>query len=184
MGKLGDGLTVFVKRECETCVMVVAVLERLTAELGLTIVTQDDPTFPEIDGVIHDSDLSLSWHNHIETVPTLIRRSGGQEVERTAGWDRFEWERLTGLENLGSGGSGSDLPDLDLPDFRPGCGSISVDPDRVDELAARFGSSSTVSRRIDFAELEDQFEAMHDRGWSDGLPLVPPTPDREAIVVS
>lgn len=175
MGKLVDGLTVFVKRECETCVMVVPVLEQVAADLDLdlAIITQDDPTFPPIDGVIHDGDLSLSWHNDVETVPTLIRRSGGHEVERTVGWSRVEWERLTGLTGLGSHGSGSDLPDT-----RPGCGSMSVDPDRVDELAAHFGSSSTSSRRIEFAELEDEFEAMHDRGWSDGLPLVPPTSER------
>ncbi len=34
----------------------------------LMIVTQDDPTFPALDGVIHDADLRLSWHADIETV--------------------------------------------------------------------------------------------------------------------
>jgi hypothetical protein len=31
---------------------------------------------------------------------------------------------------------------------------------------------------VELAALEDEFEAMHDRGWSDGLPLVPPTEKR------
>ena len=168
METLPDGLVVVVKRDCETCQMVVPVLEQLLAATDLTIITQDDPTFPAIDGVIHDEDLSRSWHADIETVPALIRRVDGQEVERTIGWSRRQWESLTGASGLGA----------DLPDQRPGCGSMSVDPDRVDALAARFGASSLSARRVAFAELEDTFEAMYRRGWSDGLPLVPPTPER------
>jgi len=49
---------------------------------------------------------------------------------------------------------------------------------RADELNARMGGSGLMTRRVDFAELEDDFEAMYDRGWSDGLPLVPPTEAR------
>jgi hypothetical protein len=168
METLPDGLVVVVKRDCETCQMVVPVLEQLLAATDLTIITQDDPTFPALDGVIHDEDLSHSWHADIETVPALIRRVDGEEVERTVGWSRPQWEGLTGASGLGA----------DLPDQRPGCGSMSVDPDRVDALAARFGASSLSARHVEFAELEDTFEAMYERGWSDGLPLVPPTPER------
>jgi hypothetical protein len=168
METLPDGLVVVVKRDCETCQMVVPVLEQLQAATDLTIITQDDPAFPAIDDVIHDEDLSRSWHADIETVPTLIRRADGEEVERTVGWSRPKWESLTGTSGLGT----------DLPDQRPGCGSMSVDPDRVDALATRFGSSNLSSRHVEFAELEDTFEAMYERGWSDGLPLVPPTPER------
>jgi len=168
METLPDGLVVVVKRDCDTCQMVVPVLEQLLAATDLTIITQDDPTFPAIDDVIHDEDLSRSWHADIDTVPTLIRRADGEEVERTVGWSRSQWESLTGTSGLGA----------DLPDQRPGCGSMSVDPDRVDALATRFGSSNLSARHIKFAELEDTFEAMYERGWSDGLPLVPPTPER------
>jgi len=45
-------------------------------------------------------------------VPTLIRFAGGREVGRTYGWDRGEWERLSGIAGLGP----------DLPQARPGCG--------------------------------------------------------------
>ncbi len=168
MKSLADGFVAFVKRDCETCAMVVPVLEQLHVELGLQIVTQDDPDFPAIPDVIHDVDLRLSWHDNVETVPTIIRRVDGVERDRTVGWSRTQWQQLTGVEGLGPG----------LPDMRPGCGSMSVDPDRVDELAARFGGTLTSSRQVQFAELEDEFEAMFDRGWSDGLPLVPPTPER------
>ena len=169
-----DGLVAFVKRDCETCVMVEPVLQQLLEAGVLTqIVTQDDPTFPALPDVIHDEDLARSWHADIETVPTLMKRSAGEEVERTAGWSRDRWEALTGTSGLG----------LDLPDQRPGCGSMSVDPDRIDALNAEFSGGAS-SRRVEFAELEDEFEAMFERGWSDGLPLVPPTPERVARMLS
>lgn len=135
----------------------------------LTVYTQDDLTFPESVAALDDLDLSLSWHHNIETVPTLIRvDDDGQEESRIIGWSRDQWQAFTGNMELG----------ITLPEFRPGCGSLSVDPSRSDELNARMGGSGLATRRVDFAELEDEFEAMYDRGWSDGLPLVPPTEAR------
>jgi hypothetical protein len=162
---LPDGLVVVVKAECETCRMVAPILSSLP---DATIYTQDDPDFPPGAGAVHDADLALSWHHDIETVPTLIRVIDGVEAERTVGWARTEWERITGVDGLGEG----------LPAFRPGCGSLSVDPDRVDALRVRFAGGVLRSRRIELAELEDEIEAMFDRGWSDGLPVVPPTEER------
>ncbi|MBJ7509405.1 MAG: thioredoxin, partial [Ilumatobacteraceae bacterium] len=98
----------------------------------------------------------------------VLRIENGVEVARTVGWVRDEWLKITGLSSLG----------VELPDFRPGCGSLSVDPDLVDELRVRFGSSTLTSRRVDVADAEDEFEAMFDRGWTDGLPVVPPTEQR------
>ena len=37
---------------------------------------------------------------------------------------------------------------------------------------------------IRFGAAEDPYEAMFDRGWSDGLPLVPPTPERVAQMLT
>lgn len=165
---LPEGLVVVVKRECETCRMVVPVLERLRAERILTVVTQDDPAFPAGLAPRHDHDLALSWHQQIETVPTLLRVAGGTVVDRTEGWLRAEWQRISELPDLGT----------DLPVMRPGCGSLSVDPDLVDELRVRFEGGTLRSRRVELAELEDDIEAMFARGWSDGLPVVPPTETR------
>jgi hypothetical protein len=166
---LPDGLVIVVKRECETCRMVVPVIEQLiNGPLPVTVYVQDDPTFPESLAPIHDVDLSISWHYDIETVPTVLSIENGVEVARTVGWVRDEWLKITGLSSLG----------VELPDFRPGCGSLSVDPDLVDELRVRFGSSTLTSRRVDVADAEDEFEAMFDRGWTDGLPVVPPTEQR------
>ncbi len=169
---LPDGLVAVVKRDCPTCVMVTDVLAELAAGPGVTVICQDDPSFPDgLGGVIHDVDLAMSWHHDIETVPTLLRVSDGAEQARTVGWSRREWSELSGATGLGR----------DLPEMRPGCGSLSVDPGLADELRVRFGGSVLKSRRVDIAELEDEWEAAHDRGWSDGLPVVPPT---EARVLS
>ena len=161
---LADGLVVIVKRDCATCVMVAPLL----ADLGATVYTQDDPTFPDGVAAIYDVDLAVSWHHDIETVPTLIRVIDGVESERTVGWVRDEWRRITGDANLGD----------DLTAFRPGCGSLSVDPDRVDALRARFSGHVLKSRRIELADLDDEMEMLFDRGFTDGLPVVPPTEER------
>jgi len=166
--QLADGLTVVVKKDCETCKMVVPVLEQLRSVRGLAIIVQDDPNFPDGLSGHHDADLSFSWFLDIETVPTLILAADGREVERAVGWDRQSWESLSGVTGLG----------LELPGFRPGCGSLSVDPDNVDRLRAQFSGVGLFARRVEVASAEDEFEAMFDRGWTDGLPVVPPTESR------
>jgi len=165
---LPDGLVVVVKQDCATCRLVEPVLGELASRSELTVYTQDDPGFPGGVDPVDDTSLAVSWHHDIETVPSLLRVEAGVETERTVGWHRQRWEALTGIDALG----------VDLPDFRPGCGSLSVDPDKVDELRVRFGASTLRSRRVEFAEAEDEVEAMFDRGWTDGLPVVPPTEAR------
>ncbi len=165
---LPNGLVAFVKRDCPTCELVVPALTQLVAGPGVSIVTQDDPTFPDGLSPVHDTDLSLSWHHDIETVPTLVLVENGVETDRTVGWSRADWERLSGVAALAP----------ELADLRPGCGSLSVDPLLVDELMVRFTGSTLRSRRIELAAMEDEMEAGFDRGWSDGLPIVPPTEAR------
>lgn len=178
---LPDGFVAVVKQDCPTCQLIEPVLVRLADAAALAaVVTQDDPSFPDLSDAggaaecRFDEDLTISYLWDIETVPTLLRIEDGEEVERLVGWDRQRWEDLTGLPDLGP----------ELPDWRPGCGSLSVDPMRADELAGRFSASGLRSRRVEFAELEDEFEAMWDRGWSDGLPLVPPTEARVARMLT
>ncbi len=158
--QLPDGLVAVVKRECPTCVLVEPVLR----DLGAAVWCQDDAGWFEHE----DTDLELSYRLGIETVPTLLRVEAGRETARVVGWSREQWEELTGRAGLGT----------DLPEHRPGCGSLSVDPFRMDALEARYGGSGLGSRRVELADLEDDHEAMFDRGWTDGLPVVPPTPER------
>lgn len=167
--RLPDGLVVVVKQECATCVMVAPVLAEIDAtSTPLTVYTQDDPSFPDTVAAIHDGDLAVSWHHDIETVPTIIRVVAGQEIERTVGWSKQAWRDLTGIATLGE----------DLPVMRPGCGSLSVDPDLVDALRVRFTGSTLTARHVEMATAEDEFESMFARGWTDGLPVIPPTPQR------
>ena len=159
----------FVKRDCPTCVEIEGVLADLSSRSRITVYTQDDPQFPSgVAGVVDDTALEMSWHHDIETVPTLIHVTAGREMARTVGWDRASWEAMTGVDDLG----------LDVADWRPGCGSLSVDPRNADRLDVLYGGGQLHSRRVEFAALEDEFEAMYDRGWSDGLPIIPPTEER------
>lgn len=165
---LPDGLIAVVKRDCPTCELVVPALEQLASSGSLTVYTQDDPSFPASLAPIDDTQLEVSWHHEIETVPTLLRVENGNEIGRTVGWSREQWEAFTGVTDLAPG----------LPEMRPGCGSLSVDPNLTDELTVRFTGSTLTSRRIELAAMEDEMEAAFDRGWSDGLPIVPPTEAR------
>jgi hypothetical protein len=155
--------------------MVVPVLERLSRRGNLTVYSQDDPGFPEpITDVRDDSSLETSWRLSVETVPTLIKYTSGQEVGRTHGWVREEWQALCGANDLGAA----------LPDFRPGCGSRTQDPGMPERLALRFGALQLESRAIEIDPDADPVEIAFERGWTDGLPVVPPTDLRIARMLA
>lgn len=163
-------LIVVVKQSCQTCQLVEPVLQQLqTQGLLSAVYSQDDPAFPaDINCVVDDSDLHQSWQRNIEIVPTLIHLDGDREIERSEGWDRQQWAALAGVAELGAA----------LPVSRPGCASKSIDPGMEEKLNIRFAGDGLEARRVALGEDEDEMEAMFNRGWSDGLPLVPPTPER------
>lgn len=170
----GDGLVAVVKRDCPTCEMVVPALEQIAREMSLQVITQDDPTFPEQLDPLHDDSLELSRGLEIEVVPTLLRRRAGREEARAIGWHREQWQELSGLEGLAP----------DLPLARPGCGFLHLDPEIESRHAAAQIAERLQSRRLEIGALEDPIEACYARGWSDGLPVVPPTPERVARMLS
>ncbi len=164
-----NGLVAVVKRDCPTCVMTAPVLGELARRAGITVYTQDDASFPDtVPGRVSDLGLDVSHRLRIEIVPTLVRLEGGREVARTYGWDRGEWERISGLDDLGHG----------LPPSQPGCGAKNVEPGVIERLKVRFNETGLKSRHVEIGADEDEQEAMFARGWSDGLPLVPPTEER------
>lgn len=167
---LPEGLVAFVKRDCPTCVVVAPVLR----QLPVTVVVQDDPEWPAGVDRIDDTALELSWRAKVSTVPTLVRIEGGQETARVEGWLRPQWEALTGVSGLGP----------ELPEHRPGCGSRSVEWGLEEELERRYGGRVLTARTVELADLEDDVEAAYARGWTDGLPVVPPTEERVLRMLS
>ena len=168
MMAFSDGLTIVCKRDCDTCRMIVPVFEQLLADgQDVTIYSQDDPTFP-VESAVHDHTLETSFHLNIEIVPTLIRVENGRETARTVGWNRDEWESISGVSGLGEG----------LVARKPGCGALNVMPGTAEFLQIRYGNSGISARQIEVPPLSDEIEACYERGWTDGLPVVPPTPER------
>ena len=160
-------LTVFAKRDCPTCELVAPVMGVLAArDESFKVYSQDDPTFPEQVKIVEDDrELVAAFKHRIEIVPTLIRFEDGVEVARTEGWDAAEWRRITGIADLGEG----------LPALRPGCGSKSVLPGVAEYLQVRFGDTGIRARKVEFGDYDDEVEVCFERGWTDGLPVVPPT---------
>src|SRR5205814_16037 len=99
------------------------------------------------------------------SVPTavLIDRDG-MIAGAVTGWDHAALAALIGRAGALLGAELA-IPEATEPLLKPGCSSkAAIDP----ELAA------AISVRADTEDVEEMFE----RGWTDGLPVVPPTPDR------
>jgi len=161
--------TLVVKKACPTCTLIEPVIAQLADSVDLRVYVQDDPSFlSDMKNIIDDTELEFSYQNQIEIVPTLIRDQGDGSTQRIEGWDRAQWQSFTALEDLGQ----------DIAAFKPGCGSLTLEPGMEEKLALRFGSDALHARRLELAESEDMIEACYERGWTDGLPVVPPTPLR------
>ena len=167
---MAEELIVIAKRDCPTCTMLEDVYARLAAgPVPVRIYSQDDPTFPtSVNEVIDDTTLEVSFQHQVEIVPTLIRLTDGAETGRTFGWHRGDWEALSGLGDLGN----------DLPDSQPGCGAKNVEPGIRERLEVQFGDVGFASRAIELGGYDDPLESCFERGWTDGLPVVPPTDER------
>jgi thiol-disulfide isomerase/thioredoxin len=181
-------LVAFVKEDCPTCDLVTPVLDALAraADLEVLIVGQDaagNAKLIERHGlalpILDDSTLKVSFAWDVDTVPTLfLADREGRESRRLIGFVRDEWRAF--FSELGS--APVDWPKL--PEWRPGCGSKSADPTIADRLRAESENSPLRARRIEIAPADDEFEFMFDQGFTDGLPVVPPTPERVIRMLS
>ena len=189
-------LVCFVKEDCLTCRTVMPVLASLyeafadhvdffvvgqTADGNQILAEEFKLPFSLLD----DSALKVSFATDVETVPTLIMTNaeGHTESERI-GFVRDEWQALVSDMLNQFKGSECTLDWTALPEWRPGCGSLSVDPMHADRLRAEAGNSPIRARRIEVGSLDDEFEFMFDQGFSDGLPVIPPTPERVLRMLS
>ncbi|MGE5597066.1 MAG: TlpA family protein disulfide reductase [Hyphomicrobiales bacterium] len=183
-------LLCFVKEDCPTCQLSMPLIraaheafgERMDvwaigqdAEGNAKLIEQFGYEGPMLD----DSALRVSYRYELDTVPTVILAgSEGEELSRFVGFGKDDWQQLFGRlisETL------APAPVVDwsqYPDSRPGCGSKSVEPGIAERLAAEAEGSPIRARRIDVGESDDIFEFMFDQGLTDGLPVIPPTPER------
>ena len=120
-------------------------------------------------GRIDDTGLDVSHRLKIEIVPTLIRLDGGPR-DRPHLW--------LGPRRMGARHRHRRARRRTCPQSRPGCGAKNIEPGVIERLKIRFNETGLKSRRIEIGGDEDEQEAMFARGWSDGLPLVPPTEER------
>jgi hypothetical protein len=140
-------------------------------------VLEDDFDLPF--ALLDDSTLKVSFATDIDTVPTLfLADADGTTRDALVGFVREEWQSLA-TELAAKYAIAEPATDWSsLPAWRPGCGSLSVDPLIADKLRAESENSPLRARRIEIGSGDDEFEFMFDQGFSDGLPLVPPTPER------
>jgi hypothetical protein len=180
----GDNVTIcFIKEDCPTCKLITPVLQQLhnhgvnIVAVGQTtggnqkLIDEFDLTLPILD----DSALQVSFAYDIDTVPSLFQISGNKIAHHLIGFAKQEWQECFATV---------DADWAALPEWRPGCGSLSVDPLIADRLRAEAENSPLRARKIEVAPADDEFEFMFDQGFSDGLPLVPPTPERVMRMLS
>jgi hypothetical protein len=170
-------LLALIKHDCPVCDQVLPALDaagiRVLSQSGAADTSAQAERLglgrvPELD-----EDLATSERLDPDAVPTLVLLDGAQERGRVEGLDRDGMVRLAADAGVAL--------DLDgLPAIRPGCASLTRDPEVAARLAARRARAEgrIRSRELRVGELEDPFEALHERGLTDGLPVVPPTPER------
>ena len=172
-------VVLFVTEECPTCAMT---LRRLAAPAGdlaasgiSVIAIFEDPLEVAARSArgagFRGSVLSepapyeLSRSLELQSVPTtMLFDSERGLVRRVVGWDR---EGLDDLLEQASALAGAPPPRVtgEHPLRKPGCAAKNTyDPETL--------------ALLDRAGAHDELEDMFDRGWSDGLPVVPPTRER------
>jgi len=181
-------LLCFVREECETCHLSMPVIEAVYRAyrdaINLWVVGQENnhklrdkyhATMPILD----DTALKVSFAYKVEIVPTIILADdAGMEVVRWEAFHQGDWRALTSRLSQLTGQSEPVIDWSTLPALRPGCGSKSVEPGIVERLMAEASNSPLRARQLEIAERDDPFEFMFDQGMTDGLPVIPPTPER------
>ena len=182
-------LLCFVKEDCPTCNLVMPLLNAAKDQTDLDVLLVGQTA----DGnellaknhnlevpILDDSTLIVSFEYDLDTVPLLhMVDSAGESNSNVLGFDRKEWETLYDEY----------LPDVsidwqDYPEWRPGCGSLTQDPIIAERLRAESENSPLRARKIEIAPHDDLHEFLYDQGFTDGLPVIPPTPERVIRMLS
>jgi len=183
-------LLCFVKEDCPTTRISMPLLQKAFEEFsdGVDIVAlaqngDDDLVLTEEYSMtlpfLDESTLNTSYAYEIETVPTLVLATPDGTPTRTfVGFGRDDWKSL--FEDLAKINK-STMPEIDwdiYPESRPGCGSKSLEPGIFERLKAESEGSPIRARRVEVALHDDVHEFMYQQGLTDGLPVIPPTPER------
>ena len=182
-------LLCFVKEDCPTCNLVMPILESAhqnsatnvivvgqTAEGNQILAKNHSLQVPLLD----DSKLMVSFEYDLETVPhTFVVDPNGNQLASAIGFDREQWTSLFST-HLGD----VSVNWQEYPEWRPGCGSLTQDPVIGDRLRAEAENSPLRARKIEIAPHDDVHEFLFDQGFTYGLPVVPPTPERVIRMLS
>jgi peroxiredoxin len=175
----GPALLLFVAEECPTSALTLrrlAAPARALGEAGVPVAAVfEDPLEVAartarragFDATVlsEPSPYAVSAAYELQSVPTTVLiDSNGALVRRVVGWDR------QGLDAaLAEIGEITGAPALRVtnehPVRKPGC-------------AAKNTYDPATLAALDSAGARDELEDMFDRGWSDGLPVIPPTNER------
>jgi hypothetical protein len=182
-------LVALVKHDCPVCDDLLPALDAAAhAGAPLRILSQSDAAATAAQAQrLHlaavpalDDALALSALLDPDAVPALFLLDGdGAEIGRVEGLQR---ERIREL----AASAGVVLALEGLPEHRPGCASRTRDPDVAATLAVRAARAAgrLGARPFRVGALEDVQEALHERGLTDGLPVVPPTPERVVAMLA
>src|SRR6266567_3705333 len=163
----GPAVVMFVTDDCPTCEL--ALRQAAAAGADMAVVCEADPAAAArlahrtgFAGPIlsEPPPYETSRAYGLEAVPTTVAiGTGGEITAAVVGWDAAA---LSGLLRV-------DLP-MDAPLRKPGCAAKSTYD--AAQLAA------------DAAGSDDDPEAMYELGWTDGLPVVAPTPERVVAMLA
>jgi peroxiredoxin len=170
----GPVVLVFASEECPTCAMALRRLAPLVAPLraagvAVAAVFEDPPevaarvarrTGFRATALAEPAPYDVSRAFGLETLPTTVLVDRAGEIARTVvGWD------ADGLQELFDAAGASVAVDRAPPLTKPGC-------------AAKSMYDAATLAAIGVAAGLDEIEDMFERGWTDGLPVVPPTRER------
>ena len=183
-------LICFLKEDCHTCNLAAPILESFhqawgsgadiwvlgqSADGNAILKDRHQLTLPILDESACET--SFAWD--FEIVPAVFwTDAAGRLKSRTEGFVRTEWEDLARDIAADLDASPAPVDWTAYPQWQPGCGSKHLDPDIYDRLQAEAQNSPIRARRIEIASADDIAEFMFDQGFSDGLPLIPPTAER------
>lgn len=181
-------LLCFVREDCPTCGLTMPLIDAVhgafAGAVDVLIVGQEGNeilvdrhklSVPMLD----DMAVKTSFAYNVEIVPAIILAdSNGGELARFEGFAKRDWQDMVARLSQLSGIMGPPIDWSEYPDLRPGCGSKSVEPGIAERLQAEASGSRLRARRIKLGSAEDPFDFMFDQGLTDGLPVIPPTPER------